>query len=59
LEVSQRNQGGAGYVIVEAGDNVKYRRPPAMNFDPSGDAGSRKYLKRKAASKRIRQKNPR
>lgn len=58
LETSQRKD-RPNYVIREAEDNVKYRRPPSFNFDPSGDAGSKKYLKRKANAKRIKQKNRR
>ncbi len=59
LENSQRNQ-RMNYRIREALDNeLKYKRPPSFNFDPSGDAGSAKYIKRKAKAKRIKQKNPR
>lgn len=36
----------------------KYRKPPCMNFCPSGDAGSKKYLHRKARAKKIRKRNP-
>lgn len=59
LETSQRNQ-RMNYSIRPAHENeLKYRRPPSFNFDPSGDAGSKKYLTRKANAKRIKQKNPR
>jgi len=36
----------------------KYRKPPCMNFDPSGDTGSKKHLHRKARAKKIRKRNP-
>ena len=59
LETSQRKQ-RTNYSIRPANeDEEKYRRPPSFNFDPSGDAGSKKYLDRKAKAKRIKQKNPR
>jgi hypothetical protein len=59
LETSQRGQ-RTNYSIRSALDGEeKFMRPPSMNFDPSGDAGSRKYLRRKARVKRIKQKNPR
>ncbi len=59
LEQSQRGQ-RTNYSIRPANpDELKYRRPPSFNFDPSGDAGSRKYVSRKAKAKRIKQKNPR
>lgn len=35
----------------------KYRRPPNLNFDPSGDAGTPKYKRRVEKAKRIRKKN--
>ena len=59
LETSQRKQGNNYSIRPSLEDEVKYRRPPSLNFDPSGDAGSRKYLNRKAKAKRIKQKNPR
>lgn len=40
-------------------DAVKYRRPPNMNFDPSGDADQRKYRARKAKARKIRKENKR
>lgn len=59
LETSQRGQ-RPNYSIRPANeDELKYRRPPSFNFDPSGDAGSAKYIRRKAKAKRIKQKNPR
>lgn len=59
LEDSQRGQ-KKRYMIREAlVDEVKYMRPPNMNFCPSGDAGSAKHIKRKARVKRIKQKNAR
>lgn len=59
LEQSQRWQ-RTNYSIRPANaDELKYRRPPSFNFDPSGDAGSKKYRNRKAKAKRIKQKNPR
>ena len=38
--------------------NEKYRKPPAMNFDPSGDATTKKHIQRKLKAKRIRKRNP-
>ena len=56
---SQRGM-NLNYEIRPAAEGaVKYRRPPNMNFDPSGDAGSKKYINRKAKAKRIKQRNPR
>jgi hypothetical protein len=57
LETSQRKQ-HTNYNIRPANEGeVKYRRPPSFNFDPSGDTEN--YRKRKAKAKRIKQKNPR
>lgn len=47
------------YEIRPTETTEKYRRPPNMNFCPSGDAGGRKYRNRKARAKQIKQKNPR
>lgn len=59
LENSQRGQ-RTNYSIRAAHEGEeKYQRPPSFNFDPSGDAGSRKHIQRKARVKRIKQKNPR
>lgn len=44
-------------IPAEEGDE-KYRRPPNMNFDPSGDAGGKKHLHRLARAKRIKKRNP-
>ena len=45
LETSQRGQRN-NYSIRPAHENeVKYMRPPSFNFDPSGDAGSRRKTK--------------
>ncbi len=58
LETSQRGK-KTNYSIRPANENEeKYQRPPSMNFDPSGDANSKKYRNRKARAKRIKQKNP-
>lgn len=46
------------YIIVSTEDTEKYRKPPNMNFDPSGDAGSRKYRNRKAKAKHLKKNNP-
>ncbi len=59
LEQSQRGQRLNYHIRPALPEELKYRRPPSFNFDPSGDAGSSKYLKRKAKAKRIKQKNPR
>ena len=59
LEVSQRGQRMNYSIRPALPEELKYRRPPSFNFDPSGDAGSRRYLARKAKAKRIKQKNPR
>jgi hypothetical protein len=36
----------------------KYRKPPVMNFCPSGDAGTKKHFQRKLKAKRIKKRNP-
>lgn len=59
LEQSQRGQRMNYSIRPALPEELKYRRPPSFNFDPSGDAGSDKYLRRKAKAKRIKQKNPR
>jgi hypothetical protein len=59
LEQSQRGQRPNYSIRPAHPEELKYRRPPSFNFDPSGDAGSSKYLHRKAKAKRIKQKNPR
>jgi hypothetical protein len=59
LENSQRGIRTNYSIRPALEDEEKYRRPPNFNFDPSGDAGSKKYLQRKARAKRIKQKNPR
>ncbi len=59
LETSQRGIRTNYSIRPALEDEEKYRRPPSFNFDPSGDAGSKKYLNRKARAKRIKQKNPR
>ena len=59
LEQSQRGQRSNYSIRAALPEELKYRRPPSFNFDPSGDAGSKKYLSRKAKAKRIKQKNPR
>ena len=58
LETSQRGQRNNYVVRPSVEDEEKYQRPPSFNFDPSGDAGSRKHNLRKARAKRIKQKNP-
>ncbi len=59
LKTSRRKE-NINYLIRPSNeDEQKYERPPSFNFDPSGDAGHRSYLNRKAKAKRIRQKNPR
>jgi hypothetical protein len=59
LENSQRGQRTNYSIRPALEDEEKYRRPPNLNFNPSGDAGSRKHLHRIARAKRIKQKNPR
>jgi hypothetical protein len=39
-------------------DALKYRKPPNMNFNPSGDAGTKKHIHRKARAKKIKKRNP-
>jgi hypothetical protein len=58
LRQSQRGK-KITYVIrpAEEGDE-KYRKPPSMNFCPSGDADTRGYRDRKAKAKRIKKRNP-
>ncbi len=47
------------YLIRPAAEDAdKYRRPPNMSFDPSGDAGTKKHIRRKAKAKRIKKRNP-
>lgn len=58
LETSQRGQQKKYSIRPANEDEVKYQRPPSFNFNPSGDAGSKKHIKRKARAKRIKQKNP-
>lgn len=59
LENSQRGQRPNYSIRPAHPEELKYRRPPSFNFDPSGDAGSSSYIRRKAKAKRIKQKNPR
>lgn len=59
LENSQRKMNNNYSIRPAIEGEEKYRRPPSFNFDPSGDAGSGKYIKRKAKAKRVKQKNPR
>lgn len=50
---------GYNFVIRPADiDAEKYRRPPVMNFDPSGDAGTKNYRGRVAKAKKIKKRNP-
>lgn len=57
LEQSQRGQRPNYNIRPALPEELKYRRPPSFNFDPSGDTNN--YRKRKAKAKRIKQKNPR
>lgn len=59
LETSQRGTRTNYSIRPATDDEEKYQRPPSFNFDPSGDAGSKKHNHRKARAKRIKQKNPR
>lgn len=59
LETSQRGKKTNYSIRPATEDEEKYRRPPSFNFDPSGDAGSKKHRHRKARAKSIKQKNPR
>lgn len=58
LQDSQRGI-RTNYLIRKSSEDAeKYRKPPNMNFDPSGDAGSKKHNHRKARAKRIKKRNP-
>ena len=58
LQDSQRGV-KTNYVIRKAEeDDEKYRKPPVMRFDPSGDAGTSKHNRRKAKAKKIKRRNP-
>jgi hypothetical protein len=58
LRASLRGK-GLTFTYREAEEGAeKYRRPPNMNFCPSGDAGTKKYRNRVARAKKIKKNNP-